>query len=1121
MMGPIEECVTACSGFAQCAVDECIGYEQDDFDLLVAGCLETCTAPLAGVFEMRETCAEKLDFVSSVRDGFRTLCDSTTNGYCESYAATCGEWDGATTCEDWYTNSPEGEVGATEGANQECYVYHMNVAMTEAEAENAEGVALHCGHARGDSVCVDPTFCERYVATCGEWTGDTTCEDWFEGSEVGPENATDGNNQSCYNYHLNVAEGEVEAGNDEGVALHCEHARGDAVCVDTQTCENYCSIMEANCSETYESTEACIATCEGFSTEGTEGDASGNTIQCRIYHGGVAAEDADLHCPHAGPDGALVCVDTLTDSGDADASIEAGQSYSLLVSPEARTLYRFETICEDDTVLYLYQTIDGERVLVDENDDGGESNCSLLYIYLEAGATYEVNVTGFGGRAVDFVLQVEAYPTVASGEVCVDNDTIVAGCPETDFCGEEGLCTSRYNEGDACDVSAECSDGTYCFEEVCTVYPVAGGTCDRFNDFCQGETYCFGNFSDGYTCQAYPQLGEVCSDFNDQCQGETYCLDELCVVYPVEGEVCDRFNDQCQGETYCDGNFSDGYLCIPYPQLGEACSSSNDQCQGGTYCFGNFSDGYACVNPPVLGEECDRFDDRCQDGTYCDGTFSDGYFCVNPPVLGEECDTFNDLCAEGICSIQEDDSEICANAPVIGEVCNSNQDLCVESQCFSADDTWGTCTVAPAAEGDACDTTYGCPEGLSCNLELVCAIPVCGDGSWGAAEECDDGNLESGDGCSDTCTVELEATVSGPEPANFNFYTPADHGTNTWSRLGSTCSFPGSSVSYDLFTVNNPTETTMYATVTATWSDDGYLHIYNGSFDADDSTNCVIGDDDYNGTGQSQIAEYQLEAGATMVIVASGYGSDSNIAPYSIDVSLIPPIEVGQACDPNSTPCADGLSCFSEGTDEGVCTVNPAAEGDACDTDFGCPESLSCITEEDSDLGLCQAAICGNGVIESGEECDDGNLENGDGCSAECIADLTGTITEATTLTFYGTLDANDPTWIRPSSVCSSGFADRAYDAFEITNSSDLAMNIDISADYTFDGYMHLFETPFDPTQPTTGCLLGNDDGNSGSLTGDLSSQIAPGETLAIVISPYSTGSGSYTLSVTTSPIAP
>lgn len=29
--------------------------------------------------------------------------------------------------------------------------------------------------------------------------------------------------------------------------------------------------------------------------------------------------------------------------------------------------------------------------------------------------------------------------------------------------------------------------------------------------------------------------------------------------------------------------------------------------------------------------------------------------------------------------------------------------------------------------------------------------------------------------------------------------------------------------------------------------------------------------------------------------------------------------------------------------------------------------------------------VCGNGIIESGEECDDGNLEPGDGCSPECV----------------------------------------------------------------------------------------------------------------------------------------
>ena len=28
--------------------------------------------------------------------------------------------------------------------------------------------------------------------------------------------------------------------------------------------------------------------------------------------------------------------------------------------------------------------------------------------------------------------------------------------------------------------------------------------------------------------------------------------------------------------------------------------------------------------------------------------------------------------------------------------------------------------------------------------------------------------------------------------------------------------------------------------------------------------------------------------------------------------------------------------------------------------------------------------VCGNGVVEAGEQCDDGNRSNGDGCDAEC-----------------------------------------------------------------------------------------------------------------------------------------
>src|SRR5437016_10401096 len=37
---------------------------------------------------------------------------------------------------------------------------------------------------------------------------------------------------------------------------------------------------------------------------------------------------------------------------------------------------------------------------------------------------------------------------------------------------------------------------------------------------------------------------------------------------------------------------------------------------------------------------------------------------------------------------------------------------------------------------------------------------------------------------------------------------------------------------------------------------------------------------------------------------------------------------------------------------------------------------------------LAQASVCGNGVVETGEECDDGNTVAGDGCSSTCTIEL-------------------------------------------------------------------------------------------------------------------------------------
>jgi len=63
-----------------------------------------------------------------------------------------------------------------------------------------------------------------------------------------------------------------------------------------------------NCTGTnaqYTSNDICMGVCAGFPA-GAISDTSGDTLGCRIYHGGAAAgsaANATTHCPHAGPTG--------------------------------------------------------------------------------------------------------------------------------------------------------------------------------------------------------------------------------------------------------------------------------------------------------------------------------------------------------------------------------------------------------------------------------------------------------------------------------------------------------------------------------------------------------------------------------------------------------------------------------------------------------------------------------------------------------------------------------------------------------------------------------------------------------------------------------------------------
>lgn len=92
--------------------------------------------------------------------------------------------------------------------------------------------------------------------------------------------------------------------------------------------------------------------------------------------------------------------------------------------------------------------------------------------------------------------------------------------------------------------------------------------------------------------------------------------------------------------------------------------------------------------------------------------------------------------------------------------------------------------------------------------------------------------------------------------------------------------------------------------------------------------------------------------------------------------------------------CAAGCYCADSGTCEeaGFCTTDAD-----CGPGFVCDVSRSSCEPAPPPPPPPPAPVCGNGRLETGEACDDGNTTDGDGCSATCTvepqASCVGTLT--------------------------------------------------------------------------------------------------------------------------------
>ncbi len=107
-------------------------------------------------------------------------------------------------------------------------------------------------------------------------------------------------------------------------------------------------------------------------------------------------------------------------------------------------------------------------------------------------------------------------------------------------------------------------------------------------------------------------------------------------------------------------------------------------------------------------------------------------------------------------------------------------------------------------------------------------------------------------------------------------------------------------------------------------------------------------------------------------------------------------IEVGETCDDGNMVSGDGCSstCWPEFCGDGIIqsALGEQCEGTgtrSCAASPGSTSTQAC--QSNCAYGACTApAICGDGIVQGTEKCDDGNTVSGDGCSSTCVVEFCG-----------------------------------------------------------------------------------------------------------------------------------
>lgn len=311
--------------------------------------------------------------------------------------------------------------------------------------------------------------------------------------------------------------------------------------------------------------------------------------------------------------------------------------------------------------------------------------------------------------------------------------------------------------------------------------------------------------------------------------------------------------------------------------------------------------------------------------------------------------------------------EVTGNSAVCNPVCGdgiiSGNEQCDDGNTLNGDGCSSICTTTVQCSdtvNNDNDTNIDFPADMGCdnpNDPTEDPNPICGNNIIERGEQCDDGNVVSGDGCSALCRI-----------------TPPVCGNNIINQ-GEQCD-DGNRVNGDGCSISCQTEipptTTCGNAILERYEacDDGNLANGDGCSQFCDVTKqCSDGIDNDGDTR----TDFPSDLGCT-----DPNDNTESPDPQSICGNSI--IESGETCDDGNTLNGDGCSNTCQITFQ--CSDGVDNDGD---TKIDFPNDPGCASTTDNSESPDPQSICGNGIIQTGEQCDDGNNINGDGCSSTCV----------------------------------------------------------------------------------------------------------------------------------------